>query len=155
MTSSANDAAVRAARALLAAESVGVLSTISVHRPGFPYGSVTPYALAVDGAPLLLLSRLAAHTKNLAADPRASLFVGDRSAAEDPQAGARISLLGQLSPVPEVDRPDARVRYLAAWPRAADYLALGDFFFWRLHIEEARLIAGFGEIRWLDGTDLR
>lgn len=163
MSSSANDpsanepasAAVRAARALLAAESVGVLSTISVHRPGFPYGSVTPYALSASGAPLLLLSRLAAHTKNLAADPRASLFVGDRSAVEDPQAGARISLLGRVSPVPEPDVGDARTRYLAAWPRAADYLALGDFSFWRLEIEEARLIAGFGEIRWLAGADLR
>jgi heme iron utilization protein len=157
MPSSANDAAIRAARALLATESVGVLSTLSVrpHCAGFPYGSVTPYALSAEGAPLLLLSRLAAHTKNLAADPRASLFVGDRSAAEDPQAGARISLLGRVSPLPAADHPDARARYLAAWPRAADYLALGDFSFWRLEIEEARLIAGFGEIRWLDGADLR
>jgi putative heme iron utilization protein len=153
-----SDAAIRAARALLATESIGVLSTISVHRPGFPYGSVTPYALAADGAPLLLLSRLAAHTKNLLADPRASLFVGDRSAAEDPQAGARVSLLGRVAPLPGgpgSDEPDARSRYLASWPRAADYLALGDFSFWRFEIEEARLIAGFGEIRWLDGAALR
>jgi len=152
---SASEAAVRAARALLAAESVGVLSTISVHRPGFPYGSVTPYALSAQGAPLLLLSRLAAHTKNLLADPRASLFIGDRSAAEDPQAGARVSLLGRVAPLPAADEPDGRTRYLAAWPRAADYLALGNFSFWRLEIEEARLIAGFGEIRWLDGAALR
>jgi len=156
-TPSASEAAVRAARALLAAESVGVLSTISVHRPGFPYGSVTPYALSAQGAPLLLLSRLAAHTKNLLADSRASLFVGDRSAAEDPQAGARISLLGRVAPLPTADATaveDARSRYLAIWPRAADYLALGDFSFWRLEVEEARLIAGFGEIRWLDGKAL-
>jgi len=151
---SASEAAIAGARALLAAESVGVLSTISVHRPGFPYGSVTPYALAARGAPILLLSRLAAHTKNLNADPRASLFVGDRSAAEDPQAGARISLLGRVAPLPAPEEPDARARYLAAWPRAADYLALGDFSFWRLDVEEARLIAGFGEIRWLDGKNL-
>ena len=52
-------------------------------------------------------------------------------------------------------RPTRRTRYLTAWPRAADYLALGDFSFWRLEIEEARLIAGFGEIRWLDGAALR
>ena len=156
-TPSASEAAVRAARALLAAESIGVLSTISVHRPGFPYGSVTPYALSAQGAPLLLLSRLAAHTKNLLADPRASLFVGDRSAAEDPQAGARISLLGRVAPLPAGDAAaveDARGRTLAIWPRAADSLALGDFSFWRLEIEEARLIAGFGEIRWLDGAAL-
>jgi heme iron utilization protein len=157
-TPSASEAAVRAARALLAAESIGVLSTISVHRPGFPYGSVTPYALSAQGEPLLLLSRLAAHTKNLLADPRASLFVGDRSAAEDPQAGARVSLLGRVSPLPaqgEGDEPDARSRYLTVWPRAASYLELGDFSFWRLEVEEARLIAGFGEIRWLDGAALR
>jgi hypothetical protein len=43
---------------------------------------------------------------------------------------------------------------VARWPRAADYLALGDFSFWRLEVEEARLIAGFGEIRWLDGAAL-
>jgi putative heme iron utilization protein len=138
-----------AARALLAAESVGVLSTISVHRPGFPYGSVTPYALSADGAPLLLLSRLAAHTRNLIADPRAGLFVGDRSAAADPQAGARVSLLGQVRPLADADVADARARYVARWPQAAAYFALGDFSLWRFAIEEARLIAGFGEIRWL------
>jgi putative heme iron utilization protein len=151
--SPAADAADRA-RALLAAESVGVLSTISVHRAGFPYGSVTPYALAADGAPLLLLSKLAAHTHNLRADPRASLFVGDRSAVADPQAGARVSLLGRAVPLAGADPDsgadaDARARYLARWPQAADYFALGDFSLWRFQIEEARLIAGFGDIRWL------
>jgi putative heme iron utilization protein len=139
----------QAARALLAAESVGVLSTTSVHRPGYPYGSVTPYALSAGGAPLLLLSRLAAHTRNLTADPRAGLFVGDRSAAADPQAGARVSLLGQVHPLPEAGVADGRARYLDRWPKAADYFALGDFSLWRFDIEEARLIAGFGEIRWL------
>jgi putative heme iron utilization protein len=146
------DAAASAARALLASESVGVLSTISVHRPGYPYGSVTPYALAADGAPLLLLSRLAAHTKNLTIDPRAGLFIGDRSAVEDPQAGGRVSLIGRVLPLPAADAADGRARYVARWPRAADYFALGDFSLWRFAIEEARLIAGFGEIRWLEAS---
>lgn len=139
----------KAARALLAAESVGVLSTISVHRAGYPYGSVTPYALADDGTPLLLLSRLAAHTRNLLGDPRAGLFVGDRTAAADPQAGARVSLLGQVHPMEAEAIEGGRERYLARWPQAARYFALGDFTLWRFAIEEARLIAGFGEIRWL------
>ena len=146
------DTAARAARALLASESAGVLSTISVHRPGTPYGSVTPYALTADGAPLLLLSRLAAHTKNLTADPRAGLFVGDRTAVEDPQAGARVSLLGRVLPLPAGEVADGRARYVARWPRGADYFALGDFSLWRFEIEEARLIAGFGEIRWLQAS---
>jgi putative heme iron utilization protein len=146
---SALEAAMKSARALLSSESVGVLSTISVHRAGFPYGSVTPYALSAAGAPLLLFSRLAAHTTNLTADPRAGLFVGDRNAVADPQAGARVSLLGRVAPLPEPEVADGKQRYLARWPQAASYFALGDFALWRFEIEEARLIAGFGEIRWL------
>ncbi len=141
--------AAAAARALLASESVGVLSTLSVRRAGTPYGSITPYALGPDGAPLLLLSGLAAHTHNLRADPRAGLFVGDRSAAADPQAGARVSLLGRVVPLSADLEPEARARYLARWPQAAQYLAMKDFAFWRFEIEEARLVAGFGEIRWM------
>jgi hypothetical protein len=144
--------AAAAARALLASESVGLLSTLSVRRAGTPYGSVTPYALSAEGAPLLLLSGLAAHTHNLRADPRAGLFVGDHTAAADPQAGARLSLMGRAAPVPAEDEPGARARYLARWPNAAQTLSLGDFSFWRFEVEEARFIAGFGEIRWLPGS---
>jgi putative heme iron utilization protein len=143
-----------AARALLAAESVGVLSTISVRLPGTPYGSVTPYALDDAGAPILLLSGLAAHTHNLRADPRAGLFIGDKSAAADPQAGARLSLMGRMTPLPDAETPDARTRYLARWPQSAQSLALPDFGFWRFNAEEARFIAGFGEIRWLPASAL-
>jgi putative heme iron utilization protein len=138
----------QAARALLAAESVGVLSTHSVHRPGYPYGSLTPYALSSRATPLLLLSGLAAHTKNLLADPRACLFVGDRSAAADPQAGARLSALGRAARVADVEQPDARRRYLAAHPQAQPYFQLGDFALWELVLDEVRLIAGFGEMGW-------
>src|SRR5882672_5661839 len=108
-------------RALLESERVGLLSTISVHRAGFPYGSLTPFALSARGAPLLLLSGLAAHTKNLLAEPRACLFVGDRSAAEDPLAGARVSLLGRAARVDGAGEGHARARYLARHPRAEAY----------------------------------
>jgi putative heme iron utilization protein len=146
-----NERAAAAARALLAAESVGLLSTISVRRAGTPYGSLTPYALSAGGAPLLLLSSLAAHTHNLRADPRAGLYVGDQTAA-DPQAGARLSLMGRAAPVGADEVADARVRYLARWPRTVDTVALHDFSFWRFEIEEARFIAGFGDIRWLPAS---
>src|SRR5437763_10291600 len=94
-------------RALLEAESVGLLSTISVHRAGFPYGSLAPFAVSASGAPLLLLSGLAAHTKNLVADPRACLYVGDRAATEDPVAGARVALPGRAGHGGAADAPDA------------------------------------------------
>jgi putative heme iron utilization protein len=136
-------------RALLDSESVGLLSTISVHRAGFPYGSLTPFALTAAGAPLLLLSGLAAHTKNLLADPRACLFVGDRTAAEDPLAGARASLLGRVVRVEADEVADARARYVARHPKAEAYFQLKDFALWRLDVEEARLISGFGSMRWL------
>jgi len=147
-----NEKAAAAARALLAAESVGLLSTISVRRPGTPYGSLTPYALSASGAPLLLLSGLAAHTHNLRADPRSGLFVGDHTAAADPQAGARLSLMGRAAPVGSDDEADAGGRYLARWPRTVDTVALHDFSLWRFDIEEARFIAGFGDIRWLPAS---
>jgi putative heme iron utilization protein len=136
-------------RTLLEAEAVGLLSTLSVHRAGFPYGSLTPFALSAQGRPLLLLSGLAAHTKNLLADPRASLFVGDRNAVEDPLAGARASLLGRAARVAAADEPDARARYVARHPRAEAYFQLRDFALWELVLEEARLISGFGSMRWL------
>jgi heme iron utilization protein len=144
--------AAAAARALLAAESVGLLSTISVRRVGTPYGSLTPYALSAAGSPLLLLSSLAAHTHNLRVDPRAGLFVGDHTAAADPQAGARLSLMGRAAPVGADDEADARARYLGRWPRTVDTVALHDFSFWRFDVEEARFIAGFGDIRWLPAS---
>jgi putative heme iron utilization protein len=136
-------------RTLLEAEAVGLLSTLSVHRAGFPYGSLTPFALSAQGRPLLLLSGLAAHTKNLLADPRASLFVGDRNAVEDPLAGARASLLGRAARVAAADEPDARARYVARHPRAEAYFQLRDFALWELVLEEARLLSGFGSMRWL------
>jgi putative heme iron utilization protein len=120
-----------------------------VHRAGFPYGSLTPFALSARGLPLLLLSGLAAHTKNLLADPRACLFVGDRTAAEDPLAGARASLLGRAVRVSDDAEPNARVRYIERHPKAESYLQLRDFALWELAVEEARLISGFGSMRWL------
>lgn len=135
--------------ALLRAEPVGLLSTLSVHRAGFPYGSLTPFAVSAEGRPLLLLSGLAAHTKNLQADPRACLFVGDRTAAADPLAGARASLLGRASRVAPAAEGDARARYVDRHPQAEAYFQLSDFALWELAIEEARLIAGFGSMRWV------
>ena len=95
---------------MLHSQQQGVLSTISLHRAGYPYGSLTPYALSRAGAPLILISALAAHTQNLIADPRASLFVvagwaADAGAAGDPQAETRISVLGRFARVPAGDGP--------------------------------------------------
>ena len=147
-----NDLA-RRARTLLHNQHQGVLSTISLHRAGYPYGSLTPYALSRAGAPLILISALAAHTQNLIADPRASLFVAaDAGPAGDPQAETRISVLGRFARVAPGDEADARARYAARLPRAAANSQTRDFQIWEMSVEEVRLVAGFGQIGWLDGA---
>jgi len=141
--------------ALLAAERQGVLATLSASRAGWPFASVAPFALNRNGEPLLLLSDLAEHTRNLRADPRASLLVQDSASLADPQAGARATLLGQVASAAEADRPDGLERYLTRHPQAAGYAALGDFRLYVLQVSEARLIGGFGDMGWLRGETLR
>lgn len=129
-----------------------MLATLSARHGGWPFASATPYALSPEGEPLLLLSELAEHTRNLRTDPRASLLVQDSSAADDPPAGARVTLLGTLQ---SQDDEDSRRRYAERHPRGADLLQLGDFHIWRLHVTEARYIGGFADARWLQGDHLR
>jgi putative heme iron utilization protein len=150
---SVTEAAANAARGLLRTERHGVLATLSRRREGWPFASLAPYALSAAGEPLLLLSDLAEHTRNLVVDPRASLFVRDSSAmAHDPQAGARLTLLGRVEPVD--DPADAQQRYVARHPSAAEYLGLSDFRFFVLRVTEARYIGGFGDMGWIDGASL-
>lgn len=142
----------RRARTLLHSQRQGVLSTISLHRRGYPYGSLTPYALSRAGSPLILISALAAHTQNLLADPRASMFVAEAGEAGDPQAETRISVLGRFARVPAGDAADALARYTERLPRAAANSTTPDFQLWEMTVEEVRLVAGFGQIGWLPGS---
>jgi putative heme iron utilization protein len=138
-------------RHLLEKERHGVLATLSTRHAGWPFASVTPYALDARGQPLLLLSELAEHTRNARADARASLLVQDSHALEDPQAGARVTLLGLLA---RTDDERLRARYAERHPNAADYLQLGDFHLWTLEVTEARFINGFGDMGWLRADQL-
>lgn len=139
-------------RELLERETHGVLSTLSRKAGGWPFGSLAPFALSKRGEPLVLFSRLAEHTQNLLSDSRVSLFVQDSQALADPQAGARVTLLCTAVAEPELD--EARQAYLQRFPAATGLLQLGDFRFFRLQIEQARYIGGFGAMYWLSGTDL-
>jgi putative heme iron utilization protein len=140
-------------RQLLYGERHGVLATLSARRQGWPFASVAPYALTADGEPLLLFSDLAEHTRNIRGDPRASLLVQDSSALEDPQAGSRVTLLGTVEPVPADAVTHARDCYLSRHPGSADHLAMADFHLYRLHVSEARFIAGFGDMGWITSPD--
>jgi heme iron utilization protein len=139
---------VRAARRLISEARSGALATILPS--GAPYASLVTVAPLHDGAPVLLLSRLARHTNNIQEDPRVSLMVEERRAG-DPLEGARVSISGTIA-VTEV--PAAERRFLARHPSAAAYAGFKDFDYWRIEIFGAHLVAGFGRIVELRASDL-
>jgi putative heme iron utilization protein len=140
------------ARQFLSATHSGVLSTISARLEGYPFGSIAPFVLDHDGNPLILISTIAEHTKNIQADARVSLIAFD-SGASDMQAGARLTVIGKAIPM---DKDEAlRARYLRYFPQAEGYFDMHDFLFHRIEVEQARFIGGFGKIHWIPGDELR
>src|ERR1035441_2553346 len=85
------------ARTLMHSGRIGSLPTLSPKQPGFPFGSLMPYALDGHGRPNFLISTMAMHTQNLQADPRASLFVTEPGASGDPLGSSRVTLIGSVS----------------------------------------------------------
>src|ERR1700704_1978191 len=130
-----------AAKKLLREGRSGALATL-MPGSGDPYCSLVNVATAADGAPLLLISRLAVHTKNILADPRVSLMIDERKEG-DPLQGARVMLMGTAA---VTDDPDVRRRYLARQPEAEMFAGFGDFAFYRVTLKSAHLVAGFGRI---------
>jgi putative heme iron utilization protein len=142
------------ARTLVAGQSRGALSTLALSPPGTPFGSVVTYGLDGPGRPCFFVSTMAEHTRNLDADPRASLLVvEDTPAGADPLASGRVTLLGTVAEVTDADeRAAARASYLAANP-AAFYVDYGDFRCLRLSVTDIRYVGGFGRMSWLDPED--
>lgn len=139
----------RHARCYLRARRHGVLSTLSRRAAGYPYGSVVPFVLDHEAQPIILVSRLAEHTRNLEADARTSLVVRDDG--DEVQAGARLTLLGNAA---RFDCDTALgARFLRYQPQAQQLLGLGDFSFWRITPLTLRFIAGFGAIRWVSAEE--
>lgn len=133
----------RLTRSLLGRSRQGALATL-MPGSGDPYCSLVNVASLPDGSPVLLISRLAVHTKNILADPRVSLMLDER-APGDPLEGARIMLAGTA----EEARDDADLlkrRYLAAHPAAEDFVGFKDFSFFRIVPTGVHLVAGFGRI---------
>ena len=107
------------ARTLTHLGRIGSLSTLSRKQPGFPLGSLMPYALDAQGRPIFLISTMAMHTQNLLADPRASLFVTEPGASGDPLGSSRVTLIGSVVRIPEPELAAALTVYLARYPDAS------------------------------------
>jgi putative heme iron utilization protein len=139
-----------AARGLVRAALKASLGT--VHKAsGHPYASLILTATEPDGTPIFLISRLALHTQNLTADPRASLLVDGTGNDADPMAGSRVTLIGEARPTASTT---ARARFLARHPAAEGYADFPDFAFYALDVQSAHFIGGFGRIVDLPRTDL-
>jgi putative heme iron utilization protein len=139
------------ARRWLRAHRYGLLSTHSRAVEGYPFGSVVPYVLDHAACPVLLVSRLAEHTKNLAADPRVSLLIHQNNEGGDDaanvQAQARVTLLGKAELV--ADPLTIEPRYERYFPATAGYRTQLDFEFWRIVPVTLRAIAGFAKVHWV------
>jgi len=123
-----------------------------IHPDGaWPYASLVLVAVAHDLAPILLISQLAEHTKAIAADAKVALLFDGTAGIEKPLTGPRLSVLGRAQ-----RSDDARLaaRYLARHPDAALYAGFKDFAFYRVAIERAHLVAGFGAIHWIEAAAL-
>jgi heme oxygenase (biliverdin-IX-beta and delta-forming) len=118
---------------------------------GYPYGSLVLVACDLDGSPLLLLSALAEHARNLARESRASLLFDGTIGLDDPLTGARVTVLGEIATVAD---EAARARFLRRHPSAQAYADFKDFALYRMRLARAHLVAGFGRIHWIGTSDL-
>lgn len=140
------------ARTLMHLGRVGSLSTLSRKHPGWPFGSVMPYALDGAGRPLFLISVMAMHTQNLMEDARASLLVTQREAA-DPLGSGRVTVMGEARKVAGEDVAAVRSVYLARHANARYWVDYEDFAFYRLEVADVYFVGGFGVMGWVEADD--
>ncbi len=141
------------ARTLVHLGRIGSLSTVSRKVPGFPFGSVMPYGLDPLGRPIFLISTMAMHTQNLQSDPRASLLVTQSDAEDDPLGASRVTLVGNVSVIPESDISDARSLYLERYANSKYWVDFSDFSFYRMDVLDVYFVGGFGVMGWVQASD--
>jgi putative heme iron utilization protein len=140
-------------RTLSSLVSVATLSTLSRKHPGFPFGSLMPFALDSAGRPIFLISNMAMHTQNLKADSRCSMFVAQVTADSDPLGAARATLVGHAETVPDGEIASARETYLARHENSRYWVDFSDFSFFRLQPIDLYYVGGFGVMGWVDARD--
>lgn len=141
------------ARTLMHLGRIGSLSTLSRKQPGFPFGSVMPYALDEGGRPIVLISTMAMHTQNLQADPRASLLVTQAEGDGDPLGASRVTLLGSVIPAPQSETAAVHKLYLASYANSKYWVDYEDFSFYRMEVVDVYYVGGFGVMGWISSSD--
>jgi heme iron utilization protein len=143
------------ARTLLHLGRVGSLSTLSRKRPGFPFGSLMPFALDGDGRPIFLISTMAMHTQNLQQDAHASLLVTQPEASGDPLGAARVTVVGNASPIAATELAEARRIYLERHENSKYWVDFDDFAFFAMDVVDVYYVGGFGVMGWITAPDYR
>ena len=140
------------ARTLLHQGRVGSLSTLSKRQPGFPFGSLMPFAMDAAGRPIFLISSMAMHTQNLVADPHASLLV-TADAGGDPLGAARVTLVGNVARSAEATLVEDRKLYLERHPNSTYWVDFDDFAFYKMDVIDVYYVGGFGVMGWVSAPD--
>ena len=143
------------ARTLVYLSRMGSLSTLSRKQPGFPFGSVMPYGLDNHGRPIFLISTMAMHTQNLQADPRASLLVTQQDTDGEPLGASRVTLVGNVLPVPNTELAEARKLYLERHANSQYWVDFQDFSFYRMNVVDVYYVGGFGVMGWVSAAEYR
>lgn len=141
------------ARTLIYLGRIGSLSTLSQKNPGWPFGSMMPYVLDERGRPILLISTMAMHTKNIIRDPRASLFVTQNYSATDPLDNSRVTLMGKVLKVQNKEAEDVKNLYLSRHENARYWVDFDDFSFFRMDIIDVYFVGGFGAMGWITAEE--
>jgi putative heme iron utilization protein len=138
------------ARTLASIGRIGSLSTHSRKFPGFPFGSMMPFAVDALGRPVFFISSMAMHTQNLNQDRHASLLITQPDVAGDPLGAARLTLVGAAH---VVDAAEVRDLYLANYENARHWQEYTDFAYYRLNVDGVYFIGGFGVMGWVSAED--
>jgi hypothetical protein len=112
-----------------------------------------PYGLDDHGRPIFLISTMAMHTQNLQADSRASLLVTQNDAGGDPLGASRVTLVGNVRPVPDAEVTEARKLYLARYANSKHWVDFEDFSFYRMDVVDVYYVGGFGVMRWVQASE--
>ena len=112
-----------------------------------------PYGLDEKGRPVFLISTMAMHTQNLQADPRSSLLVTQPDASGDPLGASRVTLMGNVLPLPEQEVAEARKFYLARYPNSKHWVDFEDFYFYRMDVMDVYYVGGFGVMGWVSASE--
>ena len=141
-------------RRLIRSLDSGVLATMSLELPGYPFGSLTPYVMTHEGELAIYVSAIAQHTRNVQANPKVSLMAFEQGDGNK-QALGRVTVVGDATAVPEHAQQAVSRRYLRFFPEAEAYAGTHDFAFYWIAPRRIRYIAGFGQIFWIEAEQWR